>query len=259
MSTATKLFQPTRVGKLTLNHRVILAPLTRFRATDSHVPTDLMVDYYAQRASVPGTLLVTEATYIAARAGGMDNVPGIWSPEQIQGWKKVTEAVHSRGSHIFLQIWALGRAAFTEVITATDSVSNPGGPYLYISASDVQLSDRTIPPRALTDAEIWEYVALYAQAAKNAVFGAGFDGVEIHGAHGYLIDQFIQDVSNKRSDEWGGSIEKRSRFPLEVIKAVVNAVGEERTAIRMSPFSTFQGTYCNFCVYVSPENKMCMS
>lgn len=247
--TVPKLFQPIRVGNLTLGHRVTLAPLTRFRASDAHVPTDLMVDYYAQRASVPGTLLITEATFIAAQAGGMNNVPGIWSPEQVEGWKKVTEAVHARGSYIFMQLWALGRAADSNIITAPDSISNPGGPYPYVSASDVQLSGRPIPPRALSDAEILEYVELYTQAAKNAVLGAGFDGVEVHGAHGYLLDQFIQDVTNKRTDDWGGSIDKRSRFPLQVLKSVIDAVGEERTAIRLSLFSTFQGTLSVLCLF----------
>ena len=240
-SETAKLFQPARVGNITLGHRVTLAPLTRFRATDGHVPKDIVADYYAQRGSVPGTLLITEATYVAARAGGADNVPGVWSKEQIQAWKKVADAVHARGSYIFMQIWALGRAANPNTITSPDSESNPGGPYPYVSASDVQLSNKPVPPRALTDAEVREYVELFGQAAKNAVFGAGFDGVEIHGAHGYLVDQFLQSVSNKRTDEWGGSVENRSRFPLEVIKSVVDAVGQERTAIRLSPFSTFQG------------------
>ena len=241
VSDTGKLFHPVRVGNITLGHRVVLAPLTRYRATDGHVPKDFMVDYYAQRSSVPGTLLITEATFVAAQAGGLDNVPGIWSQEQIQAWKKVVDAVHARGSYIFMQLWALGRAADPSIITAPDSESNPGGPYPYVSASDVQQSDKPIPPRALTDAEIREYIELFGQAAKNAVFGAGFDGVEIHGAGGFLVDQFLQDVSNKRTDEWGGSIEKRSRFPLEVIKSVVDAVGQERTSIRLSPFSTFQG------------------
>lgn len=240
-SNTPKLFQPIRVGNVTLAHRVVLAPLTRLRATDAHDPTDIMVDYYAQRASVPGTLLISEATFIAARAGGSNNVPGIWSSEQIEKWKEVADAVHARGSYIFMQIWALGRAANPDIIASPDSVSNPGGPYPYISASDIQLTNKPVPPRALTDAEVKEYIELFGQAAKNAVFGAGFDGVEIHGAHGYLVDQFLQDVSNKRTDEWGGSVEKRSRFPLEVIKSIVNAVGEERTAIRLSPFSYFQG------------------
>lgn len=253
MTTTPKLLQPIRVGSITLGHRVSLAPLTRFRATDAHVPTDLMVDYYAQRASVPGTLLITEATFIAPQAGGYNNVPGIWSLEQIQAWKRVTEAVHSRGSHIFMQLWALGRAANSEVITALDGVSNPGGPYPYVSASDIRLSGRSVSPRALTETEIHQYIELYAQSAKNAVLEAGFDGVELHGAHGYLIDQFIQDVSNKRTDGWGGNIEKRCRFALEVIKSITNAVGEERTAIRLSPFNTAQGMHITSCIILSAE------
>ena len=247
VSETAKLFQPLRIGNITLSHRVALAPLTRNRVTDGHVPKNFVVDYYAQRSSVPGTLLITEATYVAARAGGVDNVPGIWSQEQIRAWKEIVDAVHARGSYIFMQIWALGRAADPTIIASPDSVSNPGGPYPYVSASDVQLSDRPVPPRSLTDEEVREYIELFGQAAKNAVFGAGFDGVEIHGSCGFLIDQFIQDVTNKRTDEWGGSIENRTRFPLEVIKSVVNAVGQERTAIKLSPFSTYQGKTSSIC------------
>lgn len=143
-----------------------------------------------------------------------------------------------------MQLWQLGRAGFPEVLSKPDSLANPGGPYPYISASDVRLSGRpeTDPaPRPLTDTEIREYIELFGKAAQNAVHGAGFDGVEIHGAHGYLVDQFNQEVTNKRDDEWGGNIEKRSRFALEVLKEVVRVVGEERAAIRFSPFSTYQG------------------
>lgn len=142
-------------------------------------------------------------------------------------------------------MWQLGRAAQPDVLAKPDSPSNQGGPYPYVSASNVPLPERQggPSPRPLTHDEILEYIELFGQAAHNAVHRAGFDGVEIHGAHGYLIDQFIQDVSNKRTDEWGGSIENRSRFALEVIKKVTSVVGEERTGIRLSPFSTFQGMH----------------
>ncbi|KAH8110924.1 NADH:flavin oxidoreductase/NADH oxidase [Phellopilus nigrolimitatus] len=235
------LFQPIRVGNLALQHRVVLAPLTRFRADDAHVPTDIMADYYAQRASVPGTLLVTEGTFIAPKAAGQPNVPGVWSDAQVAAWKKVVDGVHARGSFIYLQMWPLGRAAFPDTLASVDARANPGGPHPYVSASDVPLSDKKgVVPRPLSHAEILEYIDLFGTAAHNAVHGAGFDGVEIHGAHGYLVDQFTQDVSNKRTDQWGGSIENRTRFALEVIKRVTSVVGEERTAIRLSPFSTFQ-------------------
>lgn len=145
-----------------------------------------------------------------------------------------------------MQIWCLGRAGQPKVLSGPSSVSNPGGPYPYVSASAKPLSNRpeTDPaPRPLTHEEILEYIDIYRKAAGNAVHGAGFDGVEIHGAHGYLIDQFTQDVTNERTDEWGGSIEKRTRFALEIAKAVVEEIGQERTAIRLSPWSTWQGKH----------------
>ncbi|KDQ53954.1 hypothetical protein JAAARDRAFT_38938 [Jaapia argillacea MUCL 33604] len=233
MSSTSALFKPIRLGNLSLSHRVVLAPLTRLRATSAHVPTDLQTEYYKQRASTPGTLLITEATFIAAKAGGLPNVPGIWNDEQVVGWKKVTDAVHSQGSFIFLQLWALGRAANPAVLTAED----PSFPY--VSSSPRALSDKPYPPRALTLDEIQEYIQLYATAAGNAV-KAGFDGVEIHGANGYLIDQFLQDVVNERTDRYGGSIENRARFGLEVVEAVTKVVGAQRTAIRLSPWEVYQ-------------------
>ncbi|KAJ7478762.1 hypothetical protein B0H11DRAFT_2281125 [Mycena galericulata] len=234
-SSTTKLFQPIKVGTVALQHRVVLAPLTRYRASGGkeHVPyIPLVADYYSQRASKPGSLLITEATFIAARAGGYEHVPGIWSPEQIKAWKVVTDAVHSKGSFIFMQFWALGRTANPDQLQAED----PSFPY--VSASDVQLTWKA--PRPLTIQEIKEYVGLYVQAAKNAM-EAGFDGVEIHNANGYLLDQFLQDVTNKRTDEYGGSIENRARFTLEVVDAIVATIGAEKTAIRFSPWSPFQG------------------
>jgi len=226
----SRLFQPLKVGNVTLKQRIAMAPLTRYRATDEHVPTDLQAEYYAQRASVPGTLLVTEATFITHRAGGYANVPGIWNDAQIAGWRKVTDAVHAKGSFIFLQLWNLGRAA------RPDQAAKEG--ITIKSASDVPVDDKSPVPEPLTIEEIHQTVQDYATAAKNAI-AAGFDGVEVHGANGYLVDQFIQDVANKRTDAYGGSIENRSRFAVEVVQAVVDAVGAERTAIRLSPWSTF--------------------
>ena len=228
----SKLFQPLKVGGVELSNRIVMAPLTRLRADDSHVPLPFVAEYYAQRGSVPGTLLISEATLIAPEAAGLGNAPGIWSADQIAGWKPVTEAVHKSGSFIYMQLWALGRAA--------------NGKNLYkefgkkvVSASDIPF-DGGDKPTPLTEEEIWKFVELYKQAALNAI-EAGFDGVEIHGANGYLIDQFQQDTSNNRTDAWGGSVEKRARFGLEVAKAVVGAVGAERTGIRLSPYSQFQG------------------
>ncbi|KAE9405238.1 NADH:flavin oxidoreductase/NADH oxidase [Gymnopus androsaceus JB14] len=227
------LFQPIKLGTLDLQHRIVLAPLTRVKATEKeHVPTPIMAEYYAQRASTPGTLLIAESALIAARASGYFNTPGIWSKEQTEGWK-VTDVVHAKGSFIFLQLRALGRTAKLEELHAED----PSLPY--VSASDIPLPNYPTP-RPLTIDEIAEYTELFATAAKNSI-EAGFDGVEIHGANGYLIDQFTQDVSNKRTDAYGGSIENRCRFALQVVDKVVQAIGAERTGIRLSPWATIQG------------------
>ncbi|KAH6670487.1 NADPH dehydrogenase [Halenospora varia] len=216
----SNLFRPLKIGNATLENRIVLAPLTH---------------YYAQRASAPGTLLITEATFIAPQAGGMTNVPGIWNDAQIQAWKKVADAVHEKRSFIYLQLWALGRAAQEKVLR--EEFGEKGK---VVSSSDVPIGPNNAVPTPLTEDEIVEYIGLYAQAAKNAV-AAGFDGVEIHGANGYFIDQFTQDTSNKRTDKWGGSVENRARFGIEVSKAVVAAIGSEKTGIRLSPFSDFQG------------------
>ncbi|KAI0676096.1 NADH:flavin oxidoreductase/NADH oxidase [Trametes maxima] len=228
------LFRPIQVGDVNLSHRIVLAPMTRLRADNNHVHTDLAIEYYKQRASVPGTLLISEGTFISPQAVGVPNVPGIWNDAQIAAWKKITDAVHAKGSSIFIQLWALGRAARPELLHQ----ENPD--YPYVSASPIALSTSPSDQAHLVRPEIKEYVQRYASAAANAVHKAGFDGVEVHGAGGYLVDQFLQEVSNKRTDEYGGSIEKRARFALEVIEAIVDAVGQNKTAIRLSPWSVFQ-------------------
>ncbi|KZV80859.1 FMN-linked oxidoreductase [Exidia glandulosa HHB12029] len=235
MSIAQALFQPLRVGVAQLKHRVALAPLTRYRADDEHVHTDMAVEYYRQRSSVPGTMLISEATFIDARAGGYVNAPGIWTDAQVAAWKKITDVVHANGSFIYMQLWALGRTANEAVLQAEVPDAD------IVSSGNIKLDDEHVQPRPLTVAEIDNYVNWYARAAKNAVHGAGFDGVEIHGAAGYLVDQFIQDTVNNRTDEYGGSIENRLRFPLRVVDAVVAAVGAEHTGIRLSPWGRFQG------------------
>ncbi|KAI1655126.1 FMN-linked oxidoreductase [Daldinia decipiens] len=232
MAQTSRLFQPLKVGNATLQHRLIMAPLTRFRANTEYVPLPFVKEYYEQRASVPGTLLITEGTFITRRAGGYLNVPGIWSKEQIAAWKEVTDAVHAKGSYIYVQLWALGRPANPDVLKAAGAD--------LISASAIPYEEGKPVPRELTIDEIRSFVADYAQAARNAV-EAGFDGVEIHGANGYLIDQFIQDVSNHRQDQYGGSIENRARFAVEVASAIADAIGAEKVAFRISPWSTFQG------------------
>ncbi|KAJ5863784.1 Aldolase-type TIM barrel [Penicillium soppii] len=229
----TKLFTPLRVGRVELSNRIAMAPMTRFRADDNHIPLPFVKDYYAQRASVPGTLLITEATFISARAGGYPNVPGIYNDAQIAAWKEVTDAVHAKGSHIYVQLWALGRVANPDVLKAE-------GDYELISSSATPAAADAPTPRALSESEIHEWIGDYAQAARNAI-AAGFDGVEIHAANGYLIDQFNQDTCNTRTDGWGGSVERRGKFAVEVTRAVVDAIGADRTGIRFSPWSTFQG------------------
>jgi NADPH2 dehydrogenase len=204
----------------------------RFRASDEHVILPIAAEYYGQRASTPGTLLITEATFIAKQYGGYPNVPGIYNQDQIEGWKKVTDEVHKKGSKIVLQLWALGRVANKQFSEANGIIIK--------SSSAAQLDDSHAVPKEMTQEEIKEAVAAFAQGAKNAI-EAGFDGVEIHGANGYLVDQFIQDNVNQRTDSYGGSIENRSRFAVEVAQAVVDAVGADKTGIRLSPFSDFQG------------------
>ncbi|KAF2268070.1 FMN-linked oxidoreductase [Lojkania enalia] len=230
--TDSRLFKPVKLGNITLKNRIAMAPLTRFRADDNHVQLPFVPEYYAQRASVPGTLLITEATFIDQQYGGYANVPGIYTDDQTHAWKGVTKKVHEKGSFIFLQLWALGRVADPKQ-AAKEGIT-------IRSSSPEKFADGYATPEPMTIEQIKETVNAYAQAAKNAI-AAGFDGVEIHGANGYLIDQFTQDTVNKRTDEYGGSVENRSRFAVEVAKAVVDAVGAERTGIRLSPWSTFQG------------------
>ncbi|KAG2745553.1 NADH:flavin oxidoreductase/NADH oxidase [Suillus brevipes Sb2] len=227
------LFTPIQVGHISISHRIVLAPLTRFRAHSTHVLGPHAVTYYAQRASVPGTLLISEATIISQAAGGMDFIPGIYTQEQVEGWKRVTDAVHEKGSFMFCQLWALGRAARPDTLAKENN--SP-----LVSASPIPLSTNpTVVPHALTEPEIKSYITSFVTGARNAI-AAGFDGVEIHGANGYLIDQFLQEVSNTREDGWGGSIEKRARFAIEVVDAIVKEVGAERVGIRLSPWSPYQ-------------------
>ncbi|KDQ13239.1 hypothetical protein BOTBODRAFT_45406 [Botryobasidium botryosum FD-172 SS1] len=233
MTTASpKLFQPLRVGTMNLQHRVVMAPLTRFRADREHVHSQIGIEYYSQRGSTPGTLLISEGTLISVEGGGYANSPGIYTDDQVAAWKKITDAVHARGSYIYLQIAAMGRTGRPEVL------SDSG--FELVSASAIPLPGKPAP-RALTTEEITKFIQQFAQAAHNAVFLAGFDGVEIHAASGHLIDQFTQDVSNKRTDDYGGSIENRARFALEVVKAVTDVIGETRTGIKFSPWNTASG------------------
>ncbi|KAH8982222.1 hypothetical protein EDB92DRAFT_2117892 [Lactarius akahatsu] len=228
-----KLFQPIQVGNTNLQHRVVLAPMKRARADERYVLGELGLEYYKQRTSISGTLAITEGAVIAPQAGGDANVPGIWSDEQIAAWKLITDAVHANGSFIYLQLWSLGRVADGDIL-------RKDGDYEVVGASAIPLEGHETP-RPLTVAEIKEYVQLYATAAENAVLKAGFDGVEIQSNGGLLLDQFLQTVSNTRTDEYGGSLENRLRFVLEVTEAVVKVVGANKVGIRISPYLTARG------------------
>ncbi|WVQ86168.1 hypothetical protein IAT38_008336 [Cryptococcus sp. DSM 104549] len=222
-----KLFEPATAGALKLKHRVVLAPLTRMRGTQkTGVPSELAPQYYSQRAS-EGGLLISEGTIVAEEAKGYDFIPGIWSAEQVEAWKKVTAAVHAKGGLIFSQIWAIGRVGLPENVPKV------------FAPSAIPAEGHTDNLSVMTVEDIDRFVEHFKQAALNAV-EAGFDGVEIHGANGYLLDEFIQSVSNQRNDDYGGSLENRFRFPLRVLKAVSSAIGASRVGIRISPFSRFQ-------------------
>lgn len=228
-----RLFKPLKIGNMELKHRIGMAPLTRLRANDDHVPVPLMKEYYGQRAAMPGTLIIAEGTFISPSAcGGFENAPGIWSEEQVTAWRTITDEVHRKGCFIFCQLFGMGRAANVEV-ARKEGVS-------IVGPSAIPIDEGSPVPRPLTIKEIKQTVQDFAAASENAI-AAGFDGVECHGANGYLVDQFIQDLSNKRDDEYGGSVENRSRFINEIMKAVVDAVGAERVGLRLSPWSPFQG------------------
>jgi N-ethylmaleimide reductase len=239
--TLDALFQPLTVGANRLSHRVVMAPLTRMRSRQpGDVPQAMNAVYYGQRASAGG-LVITEATDITEQARGYPGAPGCYSPEQIAGWRAVTEAVHAKGGFIFLQIWHTGRISHSSmqpgggVPVSASALAAPGNHFTRTFES--------VPfetPRALTEAEIAGIVGDFAQAARNAR-EAGFDGVEVHGANGYLIDQFLRDGTNKRTDRYGGPIDNRTRFLTEVVDAVSAVIGRDRVGVRLSPWGTFNG------------------
>ncbi|KAJ5583935.1 hypothetical protein N7450_006599 [Penicillium hetheringtonii] len=236
------LFKPLRLGALSLSHRVVQAPCTRMRSTKESdgvfVPNELNVEYYSQRASAGGFML-TEATPISRYAAGYPGVPGIFTDSQIAGWKKVTDAVHAKGAYIYCQLWHVGRATVPSFIDGKQALSSSDIP---ISGNGLDGTEyAAFPPRPMSIDEIQDTVKEYAAAAKRAR-AAGFDGVEVHGANGYLLDQFLHDNVNNRTDEYGGSIENRSRIVLEVLKAVADAIGSDRVGIRLSPYNYFQDT-----------------
>ena len=227
----SKLFSPIRLGDLLLKNRIVMAPLTRSRAGVERVPNDLMALYYAQRATAG--LIISEATSITPMAVGYKDTPGIWNENQIDGWKKITKAVQDKGSAIFLQLWHVGRISHPyylngEVPVSSSALKPPG------NVSQIRPLIPFITPRALKTIEIKNIVKDYKQAALNAK-KAGFDGVEIHGANGYLIDQFLHENTNLRNDEYGGNIENRMRFLLEVVDACIEVWGSPRVGVHLSP------------------------
>jgi len=225
------LFTPIRLGDLDLPNRIFMAPLTRARSGSTRVPNDLMVEYYSQRASAG--LILTEATVVTPQGVGYADTPGIWSAEQVEGWKRVTRAVHEAGGRISLQLWHVGRVShplFLEgALPVAPSAIAPAG-----HVSLVRPVTQYVVPRALGHAEIRGVVEQFRLGARNAL-AAGFDGVEIHGANGYLLDQFLQDRSNHRTDEYGGSIENRARLMLEVTDAVIGEWGASRVGMHLAP------------------------
>ncbi len=238
------LFSPLKIGPYQLKHRVVMAPLTRMRAEKpSLAPRPLNVEYYAQRAT-PGGLIIAEASPVMATGFGSPGVPGIYSERQVEGWRKVVDAVHAKGGLIFLQLWHVGRVSHSSF--------QPGGA-LPVAPSAVPISaefkamtadGKAVPyetPRALETSEIPGVIEAYRQGAKNAL-KAGFDGVEIHGANGYLIEQFLQSHSNLRTDRYGGSIENRVRFLMEVTKAVIDVWGADKVGVRLSPYGIANGS-----------------
>ncbi len=236
MSAESTLFTAFKLGPIELKNRIVMAPMTRNRAAEGNVPTLLHAEYYSQRAS--GGLIVTCASQVTPTGVGYPATPGIHTPEQIEGWKLVTDAVHDKGGRIFLQLWHVGRISHPslqpdgQLPVAPSAIRPAGQAFTYEGLQDF------VTPRALETKEIAVVVDQFRKGAENAL-AAGFDGVEIHGANGYLIDQFLRDGTNHRTDEYGGSLENRTRFLLEVTGAVFSVWGSDRVGVRISPVNSF--------------------
>jgi N-ethylmaleimide reductase len=237
MHANSPILQPVTIGNLSLKNRIVMAPMTRSRSDDAGVPPEYAAAYYAQRAGAG--LIVTEATNISAQARGYPRTPGIWTEEQVAAWRHVTDAVHERDGKIFLQLWHTGRMSHPDLhdggLPVAPSAIKPEG--------QIRVQDGMkdfVTPRALEASELPGIVDDYRRAAENAK-RAGFDGVEVHAANNYLLEQFVRDSTNHRTDEYGGSLENRLRFPLEVVRAVVDVWGADRVGIRISPVTTAPG------------------
>lgn len=238
------LFSPTQLGSLQLKHRVIMAPLTRSRSVQpDSVPGDLMRTYYEQRAS-DGGLIISEATNISLSSRGWLGAPGLYTEEQVQGWRKVVSSVNAKGGHMFAQLWHTGRSSHTAMTGGAMPVSASVDPGYWEHPNHLVSIPggwaQSTPHRALVVSEIGQIVEDYRRAAERAL-DAGFEGVELHAANGYLVDQFLQNGSNKRSDEYGGSIENRSRFLFQILAALISVWGAERVAVRLGPNGTWNG------------------
>lgn len=234
-SAAPSLFDPVRIGAIDLANRLVMAPLTRSRAVEGLVPSPLAVEYYGQRASAG--LIITEATQVSVLAQGYIATPGLYTPEQVEAWRRVTDEVHRRGGRIAVQLWHVGRISHVSLLP-------PGE--VPVAPSAIRAASKTFTPEGLVDVseprelrveEIPGIVDDFRRAARNAV-AAGFDGVEVHAANGYLIDQFLRDGSNHRTDAYGGCIENRTRFLAEVVEAVAGEIGADRTGVRLAPVTS---------------------
>ena len=240
-TTTQKLFTPLQVGAVQLGHRVVMAPLTRMRSQQpGDVPNDLMVEYYGQRAS-QGGLIITEATTIAITARGYLGAPGIYTDEQVAGWRRVVDVVHAKGGKIFLQLWHVGRVGHSDMTGG----EMPVGPSVGTFEAKAYTKNGWVDPspnRALKLEEIPALIEAYRKGAERAK-AAGFDGAELHSGNGYLLDQFLQDGSNQRTDRYGGSIENRARLLLEATQAVISVWGKDRVGVRVSPSTKFNGMH----------------
>jgi N-ethylmaleimide reductase len=239
-----KLFAPLKIGPTTLKHRVVMAPLTRSRSIQPNsIPGDLMAEYYAQRAS-GGGLIIGEATNISVTSRGWLGAPGLYSAPQVGGWKKIVSAVHAKGGRMFAQLWHTGRSSHVEMTGGETPVSASVDPAYWQNPTHLVSAPsgwvQPSPHRALSVTEIPGIIEDYRKAAERAM-DAGFEGIELHSANGYLLDQFLQDGSNKRTDEYGGSIENRSRLLLEVVAALASVWGANRVAVRIGPGGTWNG------------------
>lgn len=233
------LLDPIQVGDLKLPNRVFMAPLTRLRGTADHIPTQIMVEYYTQRSSAG--LIISEGTPVDPMGVGYANVPGIWSKEQVEAWKPVTDAVHRAGGHIFAQIWHVGRISDPEFLNGQLPVA-PSAIAAEGTVSLVRPKRSFVTPRALETSEVKNVVEAFRRGAQNAQ-AAGFDGVELHGANGYLLDQFLQDGSNHRTDEYGGPIENRARLMLEAADAAISVFGPGRVGMHLAPRGDSHGIF----------------